>query len=110
MPRRQQRIEQSTGPCPVRRRPEHVARLRKEVVRMHEARDVAEDHPMRVQRALRRACRAARVDDEGWVIGGRIDTLKKRRGFLQKLVPWENVLLRSAGDADDMLQRRQLLL
>ncbi len=49
MQRRQQRVEQSAGPGPVGRRPEQVARLRKEIVRHLDAGHMAEQHAMRVQ-------------------------------------------------------------
>ena len=66
--RRQQRIHQPAGPRPVGRRPEQVAGLRKAVVRMHEARQVAEQAAVRHQRALGRPGGAARVDDERGVV------------------------------------------
>ncbi len=61
---RQQRIHQTAGPRPVGGRPEHVARLRKAVVRVDEAGEVAEQARVRHERALRWARRAAGIDDE----------------------------------------------
>ena len=77
--RRQQRIHQAAGPRPVGRRPEHVARLRKAVVRMDEAGQVAEQARVRHQRALRRAGRAAGVDDERRVARARVHRRELRR-------------------------------
>src|SRR3954452_6880316 len=68
-PARQQRVHESAGPRPVGGRPERIALLRKKVVRVDEARDVAEQDTMRLERALRRAGGAAGIDDERRVIG-----------------------------------------
>ena len=69
--RGQQRVHEAAGPRPVGRRPEEIARLRKAVVRMDEAGQVAEQAAMRHQRALRRAGRAARVDEQRGIVGRR---------------------------------------
>jgi len=49
---RQQAVEQPAGPRPVGRRPHAVAGLGKELVRHLDAGLVADQHPVRVQRAL----------------------------------------------------------
>ncbi len=46
-------VVEATDPGPVGRRPDPVAGLREEVVRELEARQVAREHAMAVQRALR---------------------------------------------------------
>ena len=66
--RRQQRVHQTSGPSPIRRRPEHVAWLRKPVMRGDEARQVADQRAMRHQRALRRPGRPTRVDQQRRII------------------------------------------
>ena len=58
IPRREQRIEQAADPGPVRRRPHQVAGLRKEIMCHLDIGQMAEQHAMGVQRALRIPCRA----------------------------------------------------
>ena len=62
MPGRHQHVEQPADPRPVRRSPEQVARLREELMRQLHAGQMPEQHPMRMQRALRaaRSCRRCR--------------------------------------------------
>ncbi len=67
--RRQQCIHQTSGPRPIGRRPEHVAGLRKPVVRSDEAGQVADQRAMRHQRALWRAGRPTGVDQQRRIIG-----------------------------------------
>ena len=85
--RGQQRVHEPAGPRPVGGRPEEVARLRKAVVRVGEARQVAEQARMRHQRALRRAGGAARVDDERRFVRTRRDRREMRgRGGERRVV------------------------
>ena len=63
--RRQERVHQAAGPRPVRRRPEHRIVLRKPVLAADEARQVADQHPVR-QRACPWAGRSCR-----WCRSGR---------------------------------------
>ena len=69
MQSRQQHVEQPAGPGPVRRRPEPVAQLRQKFVREFDAGEMAEQHAVRVQRALGRAGSAGGVDHQRGVIG-----------------------------------------
>ena len=83
--RRQQRVHQATRPRPVGRGPEHVARLRKPVLRGHEPRQIADQCRVRHQRALRRAGRSAGVDQQGRIARARDDCLEPvRRGCQQR--------------------------
>jgi competence protein ComEC len=66
---RQQHVDQPADPRPVRRRPQHVARLGQELVGELDARQMAEQHPVAVQRALGRAGGAGRVDHDGGIVG-----------------------------------------
>ena len=66
---RQERVHQAARPCPVRGRPEEILRSRETVVRMNEARKIADQALLRHERALRRTRRAARVDEIGGVGG-----------------------------------------
>ena len=52
MQRRQQHVEEPAGPGPVGRSPEAIARLRKELVRKLDTRQMPEQHALRVQRSL----------------------------------------------------------
>ena len=93
--RGQQRVEQAAGPRPVGGRPEHVARLREEVVRMDEARDVADDQAVRLERPLRRAGRAAGVDDQCRIVRGGSTTWNRQprpRGEWTTAPVWEHRL------------------
>ena len=81
-PGRQQHIQQPAGPGPVRRRPEQVPRLREELLRQRHARQVPRQHPVAVQRALGRAGGAGGVDEQGRVVGPRIDRLEAVGGPL----------------------------
>ena len=77
--RGQQRVHEPAGPRPVGRRPEEIAVLRIAVVRVHEARQVADEASVRHQRALRRTRGAARVHDERRIVGARGDGREVRR-------------------------------
>ena len=66
-------VVEAADPGPVGRRPDAVARLREEVVRELEAGQVAGQHAVAVERALRRAGRAGGVDEQR----GRV---RRRRG------------------------------
>lgn len=85
IPGREQRIEQSADPGPVRRRPHQVIRLRKEVVRHLDIRQMAEQHPMGMQRALGIPGRARGVDDDGGIVRASLDRRKILRGILDGL-------------------------
>ena len=62
-------VEEAAHPGPVRGRPDQVVRLREEVVRELEPRQVAVQHAVREQRALRRPGRARGVDDQRRRVG-----------------------------------------
>ena len=66
---RQQHVEQTAGPGPVRRRPEPVARLRQEFVRKLDAGKMTDQHAMGVQGAFRRTGRARGIDHQRGVVG-----------------------------------------
>jgi len=68
MQARQQHVEQATGPGPVGRRPEPVARLGEEIMRQLDPRQMAEQHAMRMQRALGLAGGAGGVDHQRRIV------------------------------------------
>ena len=68
-------VVEAADPGPVGRRPDPVARLREEVVRELEPGQVAGQHAVAVERALRRAGRAGGVDEQG----GRVRRRRSRR-------------------------------
>ena len=77
-----QHVEEAAHPGPVRRRPDQVVRLREEVVRELEARQVPVQNAVREQRALRRPGRAGRVDDQRRRVGcgrHRLEAVGRRR-------------------------------
>ena len=81
VPGREQDVVQAADPGPVGRRPEDVARLRWERLGEQDAGHVAEQEPMGVERALGRAGRARRVDDDRRVIRQRVNGRERgRRG------------------------------
>src|SRR5579862_4598529 len=72
--RRHQRVPQAAGPGPVGGRPESIAWLRKAIMRVLEAGQVADQRAVRKERSLRRTRGSARVDD-----GGRIQVPRRDR-------------------------------
>ena len=66
---RQQHVEQPAGPGPVRRRPEPVTRLRQKFVGKFDARQMAEQHAMGVQRALGRAGGTGSINHQRAIVG-----------------------------------------
>ena len=62
--RRQQRIHEAAGPCPIRGRPKQVVVLREYIVRVDKPGQVAEQTLLRHQRTLGGSCRATGVDQE----------------------------------------------
>ena len=80
-----QHVEEAAHPGPVRRRPDQVVRLREEVVRELEPRQVAVENAVGEQRALRRPGRARGVDDQRRRVGrGRHRLEAVRRGREQR--------------------------
>ncbi len=84
VPGGQKDIEQSADPRPVGRRPEQVARLRKERLRKLDARQVTQQHAMGMQRALGRARRARGKDDHRRIIRRRDDGRESIRRPLER--------------------------
>ena len=78
VPGRHENVHDPGQPCPIRRRGKDVLGLRVELVDHLEGRDVAEQHPMRVQCALRVAGGPGRVDEDRRVIGACPDRLELR--------------------------------
>jgi len=68
MQARQQHVEQTAGPGPVRRRPDIVAGLRERIVRQLRAGQMPKHDAVAVQRAFRLAGRAGRVHDQRGVV------------------------------------------
>ncbi len=81
---RHEDVEEAAHPGPVRRRPDQVVRLREEIVRELEPRQVAVQDAMGEERALRRAGRAGGVDDQRRRVGGRRHRLEPRRRCLEQ--------------------------
>ena len=107
IPGRQQRVEQAAGPGPVGRRPEHVAALRKEIVRADKAGQITEQGSLRHQGALRIAGGAAGVDEQGRIIGGGIAGGVARRGQRQQGGPLAHPGFACAADTDHVFELRQ---
>ncbi|TAN51940.1 MAG: hypothetical protein EPN19_11665, partial [Betaproteobacteria bacterium] len=105
IPDRQQRIEQAAGPRPVGRRPEQVARPRKEIVRIDEPRQVADEHAVRVQRALGRAGGAAGVDDERRILRAGVGAGEMAARPAEQRLPVVDAGLARAAGADHVPQR-----
>jgi hypothetical protein len=82
---RQEHVEEAAGPGPVGRGPEPVAVPRKELVRHLHAGEVSEQHPMAVQRPLRRPRRARGVDHHGGIVGRGVDGREVRACALHDL-------------------------
>ncbi len=106
--RGEQRIHQAAGPGPVGGRPEQVARLRVPVVRVHEARQVADQALLRHQRALGRAGGAAGVDQQRRISRRGGHRLEPRRRLREQLVERRDERLARAGDADDVGEPRHV--
>ena len=106
MQARQQAVEQTAGPGPVGRRPEAVAGLREELVRHLDTRHVAEQHAMRVQRALGLAGGAGGEDHQRGIVRrgvGRRELVGRAR---DRLVQAERALARSV-DREHQRKLRQ---
>src|SRR5713101_3166714 len=84
VPGGQEHVEQPADPRPVRGRPEAIARLREAVVRVLDAREVAEEDAVRVQRSLRLARGARSIDDDRRVLGRRRNGVEPARGALER--------------------------
>ena len=110
MPRRQEPVQQPASPGPIGRRPEHVAGLRVEVVRMDEPGNVAEDRAVRLQGSLGGARSSTGVDDQRRVVSTGVDTSKTPAGLRKQRIPFMHTGFPRAGDADDVAQHRQLVL
>ena len=79
VPGRQQHVDEPADPRPVGGRPEEIAGPGEEVVRELDAGQMAEQYPVRVQRAFGRAGGARGVDDQRRIVGGRVDGCEARR-------------------------------
>ena len=100
--RRQQRIHQTAGPCPVGRRPKKVVFLRENIVRVDEPWQVAEQTLLRHQRALGRSRRAAGVDQERGVGSARGNGGEAIGRHRKRCIPVLGPGLARAGDTEDM--------
>ena len=106
MQARQQAVEQATGPGPVGRRPEPVARLREKFVRHLDTRHVTEQDAMRVQRALGLAGGAGGEDHQRGIVRrhvGRRELIGRAR---DRLVQAERALARTV-DREHQRELRQ---
>ena len=109
MQRRQQIVEQAAGPCPVRRRPEQVARLRQELMRHLHARQMAEHHPVAMQRTLGIAGGAGGVDHQRRVVSPAVDRREVIAFSFQQAREPFGLSIRAVG-RDHQLELRQRLL
>ena len=103
--RRQQGVHQPARPGPVGRRPEDVAAAWKPILRGHEAGQVADQHAVRQQGALGRAGGARRIEQDGRVLGARLDRLEGGGLAGQQGAPRQHPLVGEAYP-DDLPQRR----
>src|SRR5688500_4559339 len=71
----EQYVEKATDPRPVGRSPEEIAGLPQHVVRHLDPGQVPEEDAVRMERPLRRAGRARRVDQERGIVGPGTDWL-----------------------------------
>ena len=101
-------VEQAADPRPVRRGPEAVAGPGHEVLWHFDPGQVAEQHPMRVHRALGRAFGAAGEDDEGAVVGAGGQRLELIPGRVDKIGPAQGVV-RGAVDGNHRRERGQVI-
>ena len=104
--RGKQRIEQPADPGPVGRRPHHVARLREEAVHHLDIGEMAEQHAMRMQRALGISGRARGIDDDGGIVARGVDH-GEVVGRLLDLAPERFCAAACVADHIDILQVRQ---
>ena len=107
MPRRQQHVEQPADPGPVGGGPVEIAGLREEVVRNLDARQMPEQHALRVQRPLRLARGAGRVDDERRVVRAGAHRRELVRSALERLLVVERAVRAPAIDHEHELQVRE---
>ena len=73
IPEREQAVDEPADPGPVRRRPHEIAGPGQEVVAHLDIGEMTEHDAVRMQRALRIACRARGVDDQRGIVGGGVD-------------------------------------
>jgi hypothetical protein len=94
---RQQHVEQAARPGPVRRGPRQITRLGEEFMRKLHARQMTEQHAMRVERTLGLPRRARRVDHHRRIIRRRGDGFECPCASLEKLFEAERKPVRAIG-------------
>ena len=103
--RRHHHVDEAADPRPIGRRPDAIAGLRKQIMTHFDARQMAEQGAMRVQRPFRGTGGAGRVDDDGGIVGPRVDRRKYRRIAAERGIEIERIA--AAVDRDDVFERRQ---
>ena len=109
-PRREQRVIEARDPGPLGRRPHDLVAARPVAQPLLDRRHRAQHHAMGMQRTLGLAGRARGVDQQGRVLGVRVERREAVRRRAQQRVPVEEVGAVLAGaDHDDRRQVRQPL-
>ena len=104
MPGRQQGIPKAAGPRGFARRPEHVPRLRKEVMRADERTELAEQHAVRHQGT---PGVTAAIEDHRRIAGRGDCRRVARRSVLEHLVPGADARSGGAANAEHVPQQGQ---
>ena len=107
MPGGQKHVHQPGDPGPVRRAPEAVTRLRQEVVRELDARQMAQQRAVGVQRALGRARGPGGVDEQRGVVGARRRGHEPLIAARQQVVEAVGPAVPAGGGHHNVPQRRQ---
>ena len=105
---RQQHVEQSANPRPIRRRPKPIARLWQEVLRHLNARQMPQQNAMRVNSALGRTFCPTGENDQGAVFGTGGVGAELVFGRVNKIIPTDRVV-RGSINRDNSGQGWQLV-